>query len=687
MKILVVDDNRDNVELLRQILKEEEDYDVITAYNGADCLALAQEQQPALILLDVQMPEMNGFEVLERLQADEGTKNIVVIFLTARYKDIDRVIKGLELGAFEYLTKPIEDEILLAKLRAVARIIRTEEALRQHRAHLKELVEARTAELTVANDKLRQEIEEHKWTEEELQRAKDAAEEARHIAEVAQRTSETAQQAAEAANCAKSEFLANMSHELRTPLNGILGYAQILTHRHDLTELQQERVDIIQRSGNHLLLLISDILDLAKIEAGRIDITPVPFQFPTFLKNITDIIDINARQKQLDFCSEIPSDLPVTVCGDEVRLRQILLNLLGNAVKFTEKGRVTLRVRKPDPSTSSGHRPGNWEPEASTAVSHSPASRNTESCFQFHIEDTGVGIPPESLQEIFLPFEQMGGQRIQTKGAGLGLTISQRLAGMMGSRIQVQSAVGQGSIFRFEVELPEVLSRLEEKAVEERTIVGFKGKPRNILIIDDDMDCRSVLNSMLLPLGFTTATAVDGQAGIAKAVEFHPDLILMDLKMPEMDGFEAIRRIRHMPEFNDVIVVAVSASVHEEIRQQSGVAGGDAFIMKPVRIEHLLETLERCLHLEWVYQQEQRLPEDDDNDGEFVLPPAAELHALLGLANTGMVVKIIDWAERIEREDAKYRPFTSKIRQLNKTFQLEHMRTLLKNLLEDTHAH
>ena len=169
MKVLVVDDNADNVELLCQILEEEEGYDVITAYNGADCLTLAREQQPALILLDVQMPELDGYEVLERLQADEATHNIVVIFITARYKDIDRVVKGLELGAFDYLTKPIEDEMLLAKLRTAARIIRAEEAIRQHRVHLEELVEARTAELSVANEKLRQEIEERKQAEEQIE--------------------------------------------------------------------------------------------------------------------------------------------------------------------------------------------------------------------------------------------------------------------------------------------------------------------------------------------------------------------------------------------------------------------------------------------------------------------------------------------------------------------------------------
>ncbi len=502
-------------------------------------------------------------------------------------------------------------------------------------------------------------ITERKQTEEALQKAKEIA---------------------ESANRAKSEFLANMSHELRTPLNGILGYAQIITREHDLTARQQARIDIMQRSGEHLLTLINDMLDLAKIEAGKLDINRRVFQLPGFLKTIAGMVSIRAQQKGLALTCEFAPDLPVAVSGDDIRLRQILLNLLGNAVKFTEHGKVVFRVRRNRFSDVSPFREkGERSADALTTN------------IRFEVEDTGIGLAPDRIADIFLPFEQMGDRQTQITGTGLGLAISQRLASMMGSQIRAQSTVGQGSTFWFEVELPEAEEeQVVSPATPSRTIRGFTGAPRHVLIVDDNADNIGVLREMLAPLGFAITEAVGGREALTKAIACRPDLMLMDLKMPEMDGFEATRRVRHIPALKDVmVVIAISASMDEQTRQNSVAAGCDAFIAKPVQITSLLEIIGERLALQWVYEpstklrtgEVQRPPEQAREHAAFVLPPTPELHTLLDVVNRGMILEIRQWLARIEHLDAKYLPLTTKIRQLSKRFDFKAIRELLENFL------
>ncbi|MCP4996090.1 MAG: PAS domain S-box protein, partial [Gammaproteobacteria bacterium] len=285
----------------------------------------------------------------------------------------------------------------------------------------------------------------------------------RKLSEVALRK---AHQAAEAANHSKSVFLANMSHELRTPLNGILGYSQILRHSRTMTETDRKGVAIIQSSGEHLLTLINDLLDLAKIEAGKMELSPDTLHLPVFLENVTNIIHSRAEEKNLNFLLEHQQGLPPGIEADETRLRQVLFNLLGNAIKFTNEGQVTLKVSLLgiDPGQNGGPR---------------------QVSLRFEIQDTGLGMKPEQLQTIFKPYEQVGQGIRKSEGTGLGLAITQQLVKLMGGDLQADSRPGQGSRFWFEASFPEVERLRVEIEADQALISGYAGKRRKILIVDD----------------------------------------------------------------------------------------------------------------------------------------------------------------------------------------------------------
>ncbi len=505
-----------------------------------------------------------------------------------------------------------------------------------------------------------------------------------------------AKQAAEAANHAKSEFLANMSHELRTPLNSILGYTQILQRDRSLTEPQRNAVEVMHRSGEHLLTMINDILDLSKIEAGKMMLAITDVSLPDLLTTVVEIAQIRAQAHGIALDYDLSSELQIWVRGDETRLRQILLNVLGNAIKFTETGTVSVRVYELHECHDAYH-------SATHPLSNSPTHpiRN----IRFQVEDTGVGIPVEKLREIFWAFHRVDATQMYTEGTGLGLAISQRFVRMMGSEIHVESTVGQGSTFWFDLELTEVpgivasvLSGVDEgtggtSAEPYRQIIGFKGEIRNVLLVDDNADNRSALKTMLSPLGFRIAEAADGRDALRKAAEFRPELIFMDLKMPEMDGFEATRRLRQMPMLNDVCVVSMSASAFVQTRRQSLAAGCDDFISKPIKIETLLDTLRGHLQLEWVYEpvielesgENQGIAETGSEHATLVLPSPAELQTLFDLADRRLVFEVRSWLDHLDQRDAKFLPFSTTIRQLSRSFQFREICTLLKNYLEDTH--
>jgi PAS domain S-box-containing protein len=485
-------------------------------------------------------------------------------------------------------------------------------------------------------------------------------------------------EAAEGANKAKSEFLTNISHELRTPLNIVLGYAQILK-KSDLPEKHLHAVETIQQSGNHLLQLVDDILDFSRFDLQKIQLRLTNIHFPSFLDQIVDHIHQQAQQKQLTFHYEIMSPLPEGIYADEQRLRQLLQNVLDNAIKFTQKGTVTFRV---------GELLYNPRTSVVKVVQNEPPACIHEDHFhliRFQIEDTGIGIDKGQWNRVFLPFYQIPYRWIPKTGTGLGLAISRKLARMMHGDLYVESTAGQGSIFWCDLKFPTAAGPFQSLTVSDpRYLTGFRGDKKTLCVVDDDEYSRKKLKEMLVPLGFTIIEAMNGSEAIKLADRIIPDLILMDLVMPEMDGFEAMRRIRQNPKFEGIKILAISASAFPKTREESFLAGCDDFLTKPLHFEEVLDCLQAHLGLEWVYEPLSAFDFEEESQDSVpsVLPPEKDLHILLRFADLGNITGLQEMLDDLMLQNPEFKAFVSKIDRLARKFEFEKIVLLLKSFLE-----
>ena len=429
-----------------------------------------------------------------------------------------------------------------------------------------------------------------------------------------------AKEKSEVANKAKDHFLANISHELKTPLNSIIGYSRLIRKNLTLNYAYGDDRDVnkslgwlenVQQEGMYLLKLIDEILDLAKSRAHKTRLYPSLVNVSSFLEEVVLAGRKKAAEKKISFKFETSGQLPTNIYVDEQRLKQVLLNLLNNAAKFTDRGQITLRVSQigliQDSQPKLGFDAG--DPDSVEITNIPPDNFPSQVCLRFEVIDTGIGIDRDNFGKIFQPFEQIDKYEFTEVGTGLGLSISRQLIELMDGNLQVESELNHGSTFWFDLVIPEikVVSKIEAESV--REIVGYRGDKRTLLIVDDVKTSRLLLQDILEPLGFKVLTATDGQQGLQLALTNKPDLILTDLFMPVKTGFTLIAELKQKHDFERVPIVAASASSFEEVERQSRAAGCNDFIAKPIDDRKLLNLLGKLLDLEWIYKySNNRLP-------------------------------------------------------------------------------
>jgi signal transduction histidine kinase/CheY-like chemotaxis protein len=465
-----------------------------------------------------------------------------------------------------------------------------------------------------------------------------------------------ARDAAEAANRAKSAFLANMSHELRTPLNSILGYSQLLLRDSRQSHEQKVRLRTIYNSGEHLLQMINEMLDLSKIEAGSVTANISAVQLPVLLSAVVEEFQLRARQRRLQFSYSIDSETPEWIATDPLRLRQILYNLVGNAIKFTDHGEIALRVQKIGAE------------------------------IRLEVSDTGLGIPERDLPHVFEPFYQGTNNRSTAQGVGLGLYICQRIVSLLGGEISVSSKLGAGSSFWFT--LPVRVVDPIQIVTDTEHVIGYEGARRTVLLVDDNTQNRRVMHELLESVGFVVSEASCGHTGLKAALKDRFDVIISDLRMPNKDGFTMVRELREQLDGEGPVKIASSASVYEDDRQRARSAGFDDFLAKPIDEEELFNVLGRYLGLRWIRSTNQtasnanrsfeNVEEAESRALEEPLPAPAELERLLNFARRGDVIGLRQRIDDLRTKNDTYHTFCDRLQILTGAFRMSSVETILR---------
>ncbi len=510
--------------------------------------------------------------------------------------DLD-LITSIYLLPFGYVAM-----IVVMSLALSDEIIETEQQLETLTIELEQRVEERTEELSAANRA--------------LQRAKELA---------------------ESANRAKSVFLANMSHELRTPLNAILGFTQLMERDPETSPRQMEQLETINRSGQHLLDLINDVLEMSKIEAGRTELNVAGFDLYKSLESLESILRVRAENKGLELVKQLDSDLPRYIQTDEGKLRQIIINLIGNAIKFTDEGRVMIRISRNET------KPGE--------------------SLHFEIEDTGIGIDAAEMDHLFEPFKQTQSGQGLTEGTGLGLPISRQFVQQLGGDISVVSEPGQGSTFAFNIDydLIDAQDIVPEKPA--RRVIGLAPDQPDyrVLVVDDSDENRLLLQELLNGAGFEVRSATNGQEAINEFQTWQPHLIWMDIRMPVMDGYQATRAIKES-NGQDTVIIAITASAFEEERAQVLGAGCDDFVRKPFREDEIFEKMAEHLDLDYIYEEISRADADDAKKGldqlsltsaDLAALPAEWVSDLHQAALHGHIQPVLDLIDQLGPENSQ----------------------------------
>lgn len=515
--ILIVDDRPENLLTLEGILENDE-LNILKANSGNEALSVMLDHNIALVLMDVQMPGMDGFEVAEIMRSSERTKYIPIIFVTAISKQRQHIFKGYESGAVDYLYKPLDLEILQSKIKAFIDFFQRKNKLEET---------TRTLEKTVN----------------ELNKAKIIAEEA---------------------TLAKSAFLATMSHEIRTPLNGIIGLADLGLMDESTQPKQRERLLDIKTSGESLLQIINEILDISKIEADKLELEEIEFSIREVIEKVVNLLSVKVFQEKLEFICEISPDLPDILIGDPLRIRQILINLLSNAIKFTDEGTVGIHVKMLD----------HIEEQVS---------------IEFSIEDTGIGIPREKINRLFHSYQQVDTSTTRTHGGtGLGLTISQKLVNLMGGVIKVESNLGQGSKFYFRLNM--MTGDQRESSAELK--LSKPNENYNLLLIDDHQKSAQIISKILQEWGIRHSFTSDLASTLSLLETQTFDLIFIDYYLQTMNGAEMAEKIKEKlgkPKTPEIIYLTPSKASIEILKVKKGEK--QEFLTKPLLQNNLKKFL------------------------------------------------------------------------------------------------